>query len=229
MGLRRRKMIKTPQKTFLPGPPKTCWVYFVYIFKNFRYGLILYAKRIFCRVLFSFHRSLNKTTVLQQNRFFFLFFLARHHKYAFKTTKDVSSKNLAHNVLRVDVVSVVREVSQQSLWKTNIFAPGSFNCGTTFSQICLPTVFGERALPLYILKLPGRPRQGPLSVLGTVCTASLPRKIPHSVVHMAYIRTIFASCKFLDEYRVCLNTKFNKILSAQVTSVTAFISRKILA
>jgi len=41
-----------------------------------------------------------------------VFFLARHRKYAFKTTKDVSSKNLAHNVLRVDVASVVREVSQ---------------------------------------------------------------------------------------------------------------------
>jgi len=35
-------------------------------------------------------------------------------------------------------------------------------------QICLPTVFGERALTLHILKLQGRPRQGPLSVLGKI-------------------------------------------------------------
>ena len=73
--------------------------------------LILYAERIFCRVLASVHRSLNKTTVMQQD----CFFPARHHKYAFKTTKDVSSKNLAYNVLRVDVASAaVREVSQKS-------------------------------------------------------------------------------------------------------------------
>jgi len=43
-------------------------------------------------------------------------------------------------------------------------------------QIYLPTVFGERALTLHILKLQGRPRQGPLSVLGKVSTASLPQK-----------------------------------------------------
>jgi len=78
----------------------------------------------------------------------------------------MSSKNLAYNILRVDVASVVREVSQKSQWKGNILAPGSINCSTTFLQICLPTVFSERALPLHILKLPGRPEQGPLSVLG---------------------------------------------------------------
>jgi len=70
MGLRRRKMIKTSKKTFLPGPPKTCWVFLPTFLKSFRYGWILYAEWIFCCVLFSLHRSLNKTTVLQQDCFF---------------------------------------------------------------------------------------------------------------------------------------------------------------
>ena len=91
------------------------------------------------------------------------FFPGRHGKYAFKATKDVSSKNLAYNVLRVDVASAVREVPQKSPRKVHVFAPvvlkgplkGSINCGTTFLQICLPTAFGERALPLHILKLLG--------------------------------------------------------------------------
>jgi len=43
-----------------------------------------------------------------------VFFPTRHHEYAFERTKDVSSKNLAYNVLRVDVASAVREVSQKS-------------------------------------------------------------------------------------------------------------------
>jgi len=101
MGLRRRKMIKTSKKTFLPGPSKTCWGFLPTFFKSFRYGWILYAERIFCHVLFSLHRLLNKTTALQQD--------SPHHKYTFKTTKDVSSENLAYNVLRVDVASAVRK------------------------------------------------------------------------------------------------------------------------
>jgi len=130
MGLRRRKMIKTSKKLFSMDPQKHIEVFCLH-FLRFRYGWILYAERMFCRVLFSRHRSLNKTTVLQQDCFFFP---AQHHKYAFKTTKDGSSKNLAYNALRVDVASAVREVSQKSQWKANIFAPGSINCGTTFCK-----------------------------------------------------------------------------------------------
>jgi len=48
----------------------------------------------------------------------------------------------------------------------------SINRGTTFLHICLPTLFSERGLRLHVLKLPGRPGQGPLSVLGKVCLAS---------------------------------------------------------
>jgi len=70
MGLRRRKMIKTSKKTFPPGPSKTCWGFWPTFLKSFRYGWILYAERIFCRVSFSLHRSWNKTTVLQQDCFF---------------------------------------------------------------------------------------------------------------------------------------------------------------
>jgi len=90
---------------------------------------------------------------------------ARHHKYAFKTTKDVSSKNFAYNILRVDVASAVREVSEKSQWKAKIFSPGSINCGTTFLQICLPTVFGElRWIASAHLKIAGCPRQGLSSI-----------------------------------------------------------------
>ena len=73
-------------------------------------------------------------------------------------------KNFIFNVLRVDVASAVREVSQKSQWIANLFAPGSINCGTTFLQICPPTVFGERALLLHIFKLPERPSQGLSSI-----------------------------------------------------------------
>ena len=91
-----------------------------------------------------------------------------------------------------------------------------------FLQICLPTVFGERALLLYILKLLGCPKQGPLSFQDKVCPAYLTKKIPFTVVHMVYIRTIFASCKFLDEYRVYLNKVHQNIICTSYKRYSAF-------
>ena len=184
------------------------------VFESVRYGWILYAERIFCRVLFSLNRSLNKTTVLAARLFFFP---ARHHKHAFKTTKDVSSNKLAYNILRVVVASAVREVSQKSQWKANIFTSGSINCGTNFLQIFLPTVFGERALPLYILKLPGRPRQGLSSIpppkntlfrctygvdKNDFCILQIFRWIPNLFEHKVHQNIICTSCK-----RYCIHIK----------------------
>ena len=40
MGLRRPKIIKTPQKNFSPWPPKTCWVFFATFFKRFRFAVL---------------------------------------------------------------------------------------------------------------------------------------------------------------------------------------------
>jgi len=112
-GPSKTKNDKNVQKNFLPGPPKTCWVFLPTFFKSFRYGWILYAERIFRRVLLPLHRSLNKTTVLQQGCFFSL--------------PDITNTPLRqqtmrrHNVLRVDVAS---EVSQKSQWNATVFAPG---------------------------------------------------------------------------------------------------------
>jgi len=151
------------------------------LFRRFRFDWTLCIERIFCRFLFSLHRTLNKTTVLQQDRFF----PARHHKYAFKTTKDVPSKTL----LTMSYMLTSCSFSGSRYRKNRNEKPkyslqGQSIVAQLFLQICLPTVFGERALPLHILKLLGHPRQGPLSVLATVCPASLSPKTPFSVVQM---------------------------------------------
>ena len=144
MVLPRRNMIKTSQKNFSPWTPRNMLSFFAYIFLKFWICLNFVSRtNFFCVFVLS-----PQVVVLLQDRFF----PARHHKYAFETTKDMPSKTLACNALRVDVASAVRGVSQKSQWKGNIFAPGSINCGTSFLQIRVPTVFRERALPLHILK-----------------------------------------------------------------------------
>ena len=111
------------------------------------------------------------------------FFPVQHHKHAFDTTTDVSSPNLAYNLLRVDVASVAREVSQNHHKKPMYFAP--INYGKTFLLMCLSTICGERALSLDILKLSELPKQGPQNVLDKARSSIPPPKIRFSVVHMA--------------------------------------------
>jgi len=72
---------------------------------------------------------------------------------------DVSSPNLAYNLLRVDVAAVAREVSQKLPQKANEFAPGSINCSTTFLLMCQSTLCGEPGLLLHMFRLPERPKQ----------------------------------------------------------------------
>ena len=171
--------------------------------------------------------------VVEQNHCFgskIVFFPARHHKHAFKTTKDVSSNKLAYNILRVVVASAVREVSQKSQWKANIFTSGSINCGTNFLQIFLPTVFGERALPLYILKLPGRPRQGLSSIpppkntlfrctygvdKNDFCILQIFRWIPNLFEHKVHQNIICTSCK---RYCIHIKKKSSKGIKPQLQS-----------
>ena len=128
MGLRRRKMIKTSKKTFLPGPQKHVEVFGLHFFKVLdmvKFCMKNEFSAVFCSL--STGRWIKPLFCSK-----IVFFPTRHHKYAFERTKDVSPKNLAYNVLRVDVASAVREVSEISQWKANIFAPGSINCGTLY-------------------------------------------------------------------------------------------------
>ena len=147
MDLRRRKMIKTSKKTFALDPRKYVEVFCLHFLKVF--DMVEFCmQNEFSAVFYSLSKGRWINPLFGSK---IVFFPARCHKYAFKTTKDASSKKLAYNLFRVDVASAVRKVSQKSQWNANVFAPASINCSTTFLQICLPTVFGERALPLHIL------------------------------------------------------------------------------
>jgi len=121
MGLRRRNITKIPLKIdFCPlHPKKTCCLNFL----RFGHGRLFYAKRIFvtCLVL--------SAQVFEQNNCFFGyvqigFFQAWRQKwrqkYAITTSKDAPLEK--KHVLRVDVASVVCELSQKSRRNADISA-----------------------------------------------------------------------------------------------------------
>ena len=226
MGLRRRKMIKTSKKSFSLDPQKHVEFFclqFLKVSDMVEFCMRNEFSAVFCSLSTG---RWTKPLFWQQD----CFFPARHHKHAFKTTKDVSSNKLAYNILRVVVASAVREVSQKSQRKANIFTSGSINCGTNFLQIFLPTVFGERALPLYILKLPGRPRQGLSSIpppkntlfrctygvdKNDFCILQIFRWIPNLFEHKVHQNIICTSCK---RYCIHIKKKSSKGIKPQLQS-----------